>query len=81
MLLVCDAKSLRGLAFESLATSDESTKGTSALLIGMNGKQRVVYALAIAELGEAFVYERPVQGKGSKEGHQTQTIPIIVAPK
>ena len=82
LLLIRDANSLRGVAFESVANSEHSSEGPSALLIGTNGKQRVVYSLTITELGEAFVYDRPTgRGSGSKEADQTQAIPVTVAKK
>ena len=83
MLLIRDAKSLRGVAFESVANSEQSGEGPSALLIGTKGKQRVVYSLTITELGEAFVYERPTgRGSGSQgSGPSHKLSPVTVAKK
>src|SRR5271165_4730099 len=58
-LVIRDANSLRLVAFEPANIREDSTDGTSALLIGTQGTRRVVYSLRIAELGEAFVYQRP----------------------
>jgi len=85
-LVIRDAKSLRIVAYEDIGIRDDSTRGTSALLIGRRGSPRVVYSLRIAELGETFVYERPVYQRTPAQGdaveaRQTQAIPILVAKK
>jgi len=82
LLVIRDAKSLRTVAFETLQIREDSTAGESNLLIGTRGKQRVVYSLTIAELGEAFVYERPpAHNREVEEARQTQTVPVIVAKR
>ena len=81
-LVIRDAKSLRVVAFESIANREDSTGGESALLIGARGRQRVVYSLKLAALGESFVYERPPgHRRGAEEAHHTQTVPVLVAKK
>jgi len=81
-LVIRDAKSLRIVAYEDIGIRDDSAKGTSALLVGRQGTQRVVYSLRIAELGETFVYERPsVQGRPTEEAAQTQAVAVLVTKK
>jgi len=80
-VVIRDAKSLRVVAYESTDVRDNSTKGTSALLIGVGGKQWVVLSLRSAELGETFVYERPPAQGGTVEARQTRAIPVVVAQK
>jgi len=81
-LVIRDAKTLRIVAYEDIGIRDDSVKGTSALLVGRQGTQRVVYSLRIAELGTIFVYERPpAQGGALEEARQTQAIPVLVAKK
>jgi hypothetical protein len=81
-LVIRDASSLQLVAFEPTNIRETSSGGPSALLIGTRGTQRVVYSLRIAELGEAFVYERPpAQGYAPEEADQTQTVPVLVATK
>jgi hypothetical protein len=80
-VVIRDAKNLRVVAIELVGIREDSNKGTSALVIGSRGKHQIVESLRIAELGETFVYERPVQRDGSKEAHQTQAIPVIVAKR
>jgi hypothetical protein len=81
-LVIRDANSLQLVAFEPTDIRENSTGGPSALLIGTRGAQRVVYSLRIAELGEAFVYERPpTQGHVPEEADQTQTVPVLVAKR
>jgi hypothetical protein len=82
MLVIRDANSLRLVAFEPVKIREDSTDGGSALLIWTRGTQRVVYSLRIAELGQAFVYERPpAHGRAAEEARQTQAVPVVVAKK
>jgi len=78
-LVIRDAKSLQVVAYELAGNRDDSTEGASALLITTRGKRQVVESLRIAELGETFVYERPVQRDGSKQAHQARAVPLIAA--
>jgi hypothetical protein len=76
-----DAKSLRMVALEP-ANIREDSEGESSLLIGTRGSLRVVYALRIAELGEAFLYEHPSARGGSIEkASQPRAIPVLWAKK
>jgi len=82
MLVIRDAKSRLIVAYESLDDREGRTKGESALLISTRGRQQVVQSLTIAELGEAFVYERPpAQGRPTEEAGQRQAVPVTVAKK
>lgn len=81
MLVIRDTKNLRVVAFEPIQNR-EGSKGESALLIASRGKQHVVQSLRIAELGEAFVYERqPAPGRTAEEARNTEAVPVIVAKK
>jgi hypothetical protein len=80
MLAIRNAKNLRIVAFEPANIREDSTNGESALLIGKRGEQRVVYSLKIADLGEAFVYDRALT-RAVEEARQTQAVPIVVAEK
>jgi len=74
-----DANSLRMVALEPLNIREDS-KGESALLISREGSKWVVHSLRIAELGEAFLYERsPAHGSTVEGVRQTQAIPVLVA--
>jgi len=78
-LLLFDARSHRQIAIEFAGVREGRSKGASALLIGGQGKQRVVYSLRIAELGETFVYERPpAQARPIEEAGQTQAVAVAV---
>jgi len=81
MLVIREAKSSRVVAYESVDIRESNAKGQSALLVGRRGTQRVVCELRIAELNEAFVYERPPAQGGEVEARQTQAIPVLVAKK
>lgn len=82
MLVIRDAKSGVTVAFESLAIREDSTAGESNLLIGTWGERPVVYSLTIAELGEAFVYQRPpAHNRKFEEARQTETVPVLVAKR
>jgi hypothetical protein len=86
MLVIRDAKSDRVVAYESIDVRESSAKGQTALLVGRRGTQRVVYSLRIAELGETYVYERPVHQStpaqsGAVASRQTQAIPVLIAKK
>jgi hypothetical protein len=65
MLAIRNAKSLRIVAFESV-----NHRG-----------QRVVYSLRIADLGEAFVYDRALARAAVEEARQPQAVPVVVAEK
>jgi hypothetical protein len=81
-LVIRDATSLRPVALEPVNVREDSKGGRSALLIDMWGNQPVVYSLSIAELGEAFVYERPpAHSHAAEETRQTQAIPVLLAEK
>jgi hypothetical protein len=79
-LVIRDAHSLRAVAIEPVNIREDSKEGTSSLLIGARGTQRVVYSLRIAELSEAFIYARPpAAGREAEEARQTQTVRVAVA--
>jgi hypothetical protein len=81
MLAIRNAKSLRIVAFESVNIREDSKNGKSALLIGNHRGQRVVYSLRIADLGEAFVYDRALARAAVEEARQPQAVPVVVAEK
>jgi hypothetical protein len=82
MLVIRDAKSGLIVAFESLAIREDSTGRESALVINVKGHQRVVQSLAIAEVGERFVYESArTHRREAEEARQTQVVPVLVAKK
>jgi len=79
MLVLRDARSLRCVAFERASVREGSSKGASALLVGRQGTQWVVYSLRVAELGDTFVYQRPpAQARPFEEAGQTQTVAVLV---
>jgi hypothetical protein len=61
---------------------ESSTTGQSELLIGTRGKQRVVYALRLPQLGMVLISD-PALVRGGKQGEagKTQAIPVVVAAK
>jgi len=86
LLVIRDAQSSLVVAYESINIRESSAWGQSGLLVGRQGTQRVVYSLRIAELGETFVYERPVYQRipaqgGAVEARQTQNIPVLIVKK
>ncbi len=82
MLVIRDAKSLHGVAYEPANIRQDSTGGESALLITIRGSQQIVHSLRIAELGQVFVYDRElVNRREVEEARQTQSVPLIVAKK
>jgi hypothetical protein len=82
MLVVEDAKSGRYIAFESLGSRKDNTKGESALLIGTRAGQRIIHSLRIAELGQVFVYDPALAREYAvQEARQTKAIPVSVAKK
>ena len=80
MLVIRNARSRQFAAFESVNIRQDSGKGESALLIGSRGEQRIVYSLRIAELGQAFVYDRAL-ARAVEEAQQTQSVPVVVAKR
>ena len=82
MLVVRDAKSLRGVAYEPANIRQDSTGGESALLIAVRGSRQIVHSLRLAELGQIFVYDPALaNGREVEEASQTQDVPVIVANK
>jgi hypothetical protein len=81
VMSIRDAKSLRGVAFESTSIREGGCKGESALVISMHANQAVVSALRIEELGETFAYPAPRTRHRAKEARATRTIPVLVAKK
>lgn len=79
MLVIRDAKSGRVIAYEPAVFREDSTTGESALLVGTQGKQRVVHSAKIAELGLIFVYDPQLAGRPGEEARKTQAVPVIVA--
>jgi hypothetical protein len=78
MLTIRDAKSLRSVAFEPVNIRQDNAQGASSLEIGLRGNQRIVYSLKIAELGQEFVYDRPL-AREAEEARRTQNVPVVVA--
>lgn len=82
LLAIRDAKTLRMVALEPVSDREDSHQGASVLLVGTHGKQRIVYSLTIAELGESFVYQRPPAHNGElEEARNSQVVPLTVAKK
>ena len=70
------------VALEPVSDREDSHQGASVLLVGTHGKQRIVYSLTIAELGESFVYQRPPAHNGElEEARNSQVVPLTVAKK
>jgi hypothetical protein len=81
-LVIRDANSLRPVALEPVNVRENGKGGRSTLLIDMRGNQPVVYSLTIAELSEAFVYERPAaQARPVGEAGQTRAVAVLVTKK
>ena len=80
LLVIENAKSHQVVAFEPANIREDSKNGESALLIGTRGEQRIVHSLRIAELGQAFVYDRAL-ARGAEEARKTQAVPVVVAQK
>jgi hypothetical protein len=65
-----------------LQVRESSTKGESELLIGTRGKQRVIYALRVPQLGMVFVSDPALARAGRQaEARKTQVVPVVVAAK
>jgi hypothetical protein len=80
MLLIRNAKTGRAVAFEPLNIREDSAKSGSALLIGTRGERRIVYSLRLAQLGQSFVYDRPLS-RAAEEARRTQAVPVVLAEK
>jgi hypothetical protein len=78
MLTIRNAKTLRTVAYEPIRIQQDNAQGDSALEIGVRGNQRIVYSLRIAELGQEFVYDRPL-AREAEEARRTRTVPVVVA--
>jgi hypothetical protein len=81
VLVVRDAKSGRGVAYEPINNRQDSKAGGSALLIGTRGSQQVVHSFRVAELGETFIYDRTVARRAVEEANNTATVPVLDARK
>jgi hypothetical protein len=79
MLVIRDAKSGRGVAYEPVSIREDSAEGGSALLIGTRGSQRVVHSFRVAELGETFVYDRELSRRAVEEANSTETVTVLEA--
>jgi hypothetical protein len=65
-----------------LQVRESSTTGESELLIGTRGKQRVIYALRVPQLGMVFVSDPALARAGRQaEARKTQVVPVVVAAK
>ncbi|MGA9885751.1 MAG: hypothetical protein WBQ34_18695 [Candidatus Acidiferrales bacterium] len=81
LLAVRNAKT-QHVVFEPANIRDGNAGGESVLVIRVRGRQHVVSALKIGELGETYVYERiPESERELEEAHGTQTIPVLMAKK
>jgi hypothetical protein len=83
MLIIRDVKSSRIVAYEPANIREDSTAGESALLIGGQGHQRVVYSFRATELGTTFVCDpKLAHPRASREeARQAQAIPVLQAKK
>jgi hypothetical protein len=81
LLVVRDAKSGRGVAYEPINNRQDSKAGGSALLIGTRGSQQVVHSFRVAELGETFIYDRPLARRAVEEANNTATVRVLEARK
>jgi len=80
-LVIRDAKSSRIVAYERADIREDSTGGESALLIGGQGHQRVVYSFRAAELGTTFVCDPKLAHRQAarEEARDTQAVPVLQA--
>jgi hypothetical protein len=78
-LVIRDAKSSR-IAYER-ADIREDSRGESALLIGGQGHQRVVYSFRAAEPGTTFVCDPKLAHRQAarEEARDTQAVPVLQA--
>lgn len=80
LLVICDAKSHRTLAYEPIGIRDGRTEGKSALLVATRGSQRVVHSFRVAELGQTFIYDRALaRERAVEKAKNTETVPVIEA--
>jgi len=79
--VVRDAKSHRIVAQLAFPIKEDAGLGESALLIGGQGRQRVVYSFRAAELGTTFVSDPSLAHRraGREEARQAQAIPVLQA--
>jgi hypothetical protein len=83
LFAIQDANTGKMVTLESSAVANgASNKGNSELLIGVRGKERVVYSFRVAEMGESFIYDRKLANeRGVEEASNTQAVPILAAGK
>jgi hypothetical protein len=81
-VVIRDATSGNSVARLFPQVRELSTRGDNELLIGTRGKQRVIYALRVPQLGMVFISD-PALVRGGKqwEARKTQVVPVVVAAK
>jgi hypothetical protein len=82
MVVIRDATSGKKVATLFPQVRELSTTGENELLMGTQGKRRVIYSLRLPELGMVFISDPALARGGENEGAgKTQVVPVIVANK
>lgn len=82
-VIIQDARTGRSVAMVVPLSRQDNTEGSSALLVGTRGTQRVIYSLRVAQLGVVFISD-PALARGKRmteEARKTQVIPVLQAKK
>jgi hypothetical protein len=82
MVVIRDATSGKKVAMLFPQVRELSTTGDNELLVGTQGKRRVIYSLRLPPLGMVFISD-PALARGGKqeEAGKTQVVPVTVAAK
>jgi hypothetical protein len=81
MVVVRDATTGKEVAKLFPQIRELSTKGGSELLIGIRGKQSVIYSLRVPALGMVFISDPDLARGAEKEARNARVVPVIVAAK
>jgi hypothetical protein len=80
--LIRNAATDRPVAMVASAIVQSGARDKSALVVGSRGRIRVVRSFQVAELGEVFIYDRPLdRGEANEEAKDTSVVPILQAKK
>jgi hypothetical protein len=82
VVVVRDATSGKTVAKLFTQVRELSTTGESELLVGTQGKRRVIYSLKVPELGMVFISDPALaRGERVEEASKVKVVPVIVAAK
>lgn len=82
-IIIRDAQTGKIVARVSARTHYNTESADSELLIAVRGRQRAVYSVQVAGLGEVFNQAHPfgARGRAAEEARNAEAIPIEVAKK